>query len=407
MIVKKFSAKTEAKARELAIKELGDKTVIMNVKTMKSTGILKWFKSPTVEVTAAIEDEKDTYIPSPAAATMRRSVSATPTLSKILEDDDKMREDSNLGERIDNLQHFLEQQFKAEEKKKEMQRDAADTANSSASGLRTGDDTSSEALQVLHMISEKLLENEVDEAYVAQIMEEASKSIPANADLNTLLSNVYQRIILKFGQAHGIELTGRRPKVVFFVGPTGVGKTTTIAKIASRFKVEEGRSVALLTADTYRIAAADQLRIYADILNVPLSIIYSAEELGNAILEFMDYELILVDTAGFSHRNLPQKKDMQKLLDAIDGTYEKEVYLVLSATTKYKDLIEIVDAYGEMSDFKLIYTKLDETSLYGNLLNIRLRTGAGMSYITNGQNVPDDIEMFHAQRLVKQLLGGK
>ena len=140
MIVKKFSAKTEAKARELAIKELGDKTVIMNVKTMKSTGILKWFKSPTVEVTAAIEDEKDTYIPSPAAATMRRSVSATPTLSKILEDDDKMREDSNLGERIDNLQHFLEQQFKAEEKKKEMQRDAADTANSSASGLRTGDD---------------------------------------------------------------------------------------------------------------------------------------------------------------------------------------------------------------------------------------------------------------------------
>ena len=97
---------------------------------------------------------------------------------------------------------------------------------------------------------------------------------------------------------------------------------------------------------------------------------------------------------------------MKKLLDAIDGKYSKEIYLVLSATTKYKDLLEIVDVYHEITDYKFIFTKLDETTTYGNLLNIKLHTGAELSYMTIGQNVPDDIEIFDTQKIVKQLLGG-
>ena len=118
-----------------------------------------------------------------------------------------------------------------------------------------------------------------------------------------ILSSIYQKMILKFGQPQPIEITEQKPKVVFFIGPTGVGKTTTIAKIASRFKVEKGKKVTLYTADTYRIAAADQLRTYANILDTPLNIVYSSEELNEELAQATEYDLVLIDTAGFSHKN--------------------------------------------------------------------------------------------------------
>ena len=138
-----------------------------------------------------------------------------------------------------------------------------------------------------------------------------------------------------------------------------------------------------------------------------MSIVYSVEELDEAIKKFEDYDLIFVDTAGFSHKNEVQREDIKRLINGINPDFEKEVYLVLSATTKYNDLIEIVDIYREISDFKLIFTKLDETSTYGNILNVKMYTGADLSYVTNGQNVPDDIEVFDTQKIVKQLLGGR
>ena len=197
------------------------------------------------------------------------------------------------------------------------------------------------------------------------------------------------------------------PRVIFFIGPTGVGKTTTIAKIASRFRVDEKKKIVLLTADTYRIAAAEQLRTYANILEVPFRIIYSAEEMEKALQDFYAYDYILVDTAGHSHQNDSQKDNMIQFIHCLDDKAEKEVFLVLSATTKYKDLVSIADAYREMTEYKLIFTKLDETTTLGNLLNLKLHTGAPLSYVTCGQNVPDDIENFNPQKTVKQLLGGK
>ena len=186
-----------------------------------------------------------------------------------------------------------------------------------------------------------------------------------------------------------------------------MGKTTTLAKIASRYKVDRERRVAFLTADTYRIAATEQLRVYANILDAPMSIIYSAEEMNDAIEHLGEYDLIFVDTAGFSHRNDEQCADMKRLIEGLSEEYEKEVYLVLSATTKYKDLLEIADIYKEIADYKLIFTKLDETITYGNILNIKLYSGAKLSYMAMGQNVPDDIEVFNTQKIVKQLLGGR
>ena len=163
----------------------------------------------------------------------------------------------------------------------------------------------------------------------------------------------------------------------------------------------------LLTADTYRIAAAEQLRTYANILEIPFRVIYSTDEVEQALKDFNDYDYILIDTAGHSHQNENQKETMNGFIHSVDELAEKEVFLVLSATTKYRDLVNIADAYTKMTDYKLIFTKLDETTTLGNLLNLKLHTGAALSYVTCGQNVPDDIESFNPQKTVKLLLGGK
>ena len=197
------------------------------------------------------------------------------------------------------------------------------------------------------------------------------------------------------------------PKVIFFVGPTGVGKTTTIAKIASSFRVEHKKKVALLTADTYRIAAAEQLRTYANILEVPFRVVYTAKEIATAVEDFKEYDFILVDTTGHSPNNEAQCESMSDLIGSVETTATKEVFLVLSASTKYRDLMKIADTYKEIADYKLIFTKLDETSTLGNIYNLKLYTGATLSYVTCGQNVPDDIEYFNPQSTVKQLLGGR
>lgn len=264
-----------------------------------------------------------------------------------------------------------------------------------------------EGMKFLKMIYGIMLENEINEKYANVILEDIEKVVRGGSSVDYILSSIYQKMILKFGQPRPIEFGEKKPKVVFFIGPTGVGKTTTIAKVASKFKLDAGKKVALLSADTYRIAAAEQLKTYANILDTPFSIVYAPEELNQAIAQLADYDLILVDTAGFSHKNMEQKDDIKKLVNSLDKKYEKEVFLVVSATAKYKDLVNIADVYHDIADYKLIFTKLDETSAYGNLLNIRLYSGADLSYTTNGQNVPDDIELFHTQKIVKQLLGMK
>ena len=171
--------------------------------------------------------------------------------------------------------------------------------------------------------------------------------------------------------------------------------------------MEDKKKVALLTADTYRIAAAEQLRTYANILEVPFRIIYSAPEIEQAYEEFNSYDYILVDTAGHSHHNEEQKNNTNLIIHGVDDIAESEVYLVLSATTKYRDLVDIADTYKEMSDYRIIFTKLDETTALGNLLNLRLYTGCELSYVTYGQNVPDDIDKFNPQTTVKSILGGQ
>lgn len=418
MTINKYQGKTKEEAIEKAKQELGQNAVVLNVKEIKPKGMFKMFKESVYEVTMAVE-EKETFInplqgrnvqqkmPEGISLAADEQINLAKLQSQMPKEKQEpqqekvgqMRETRNeissegLERRLENLSNILEMQLSTEGSRKEEKTEAQKV--------------NPEGFQFVKMLYRTLLENDVNEKYVNQIMDEAEKVMRNGNSVDHILSNVYQKMILKFGQPDTIDLSGKKPRIIFFIGPTGVGKTTTLAKIASKYKVDKEKRVAFLTADTYRIAATEQLRIYANILDAPMSIIYSEDEMNAAIERVADYDLIFVDTAGFSHRNEAQCADMKKLISGLNSSYEKEVYLVLSATTKYRDLLEIADIYKEIADYKLIFTKLDETTTYGNILNIRLYSGANLSYMTNGQNVPDDIEEFDTQKIVKQLLGGR
>lgn len=413
MIIKKFQAKTENEAIENAKSELGNNVVIMNVRNVKRKGLLRFFGGTKVEVTVALEEESErTGYPSSVPKLGAQVESVTPPMTAIeqlaraqelamkqkqiaQENETAASTQGNniLEEKLDSLETLLKQKLETDEKEELKEEEELEEV--------------SEQIRFMKLLYNTMIDNEVDEKYANQIIEEAEKNTNPNMPFDYCLTNIYQKMILRFGQPRTITLSEHGPKVVFFVGPTGVGKTTTIAKVASKFCVEEKKKVALLTTDTYRIAAAEQLRTYANILEVPFRIIYSATEIENAYHEFENFDFIFVDTAGHSHHNEEQKENSKLMIHSLDEITMPDVFLVLSATTKYRDLISIADSYKEMTDYTLIFTKLDETTSLGNLLNLKLHTGARMSYVTCGQNVPEDIECFNPQTTVKQILGGK
>lgn len=423
MIIKKFTGKTEAEATEAAQKELGSGVVIMSVRQVKPKGLFASFRPKLTEVTVAMEEEsqRSSHIrrePAPAAAlpAAARRKPAVPAAPAS----DAAR---SIEEKLENLQSLLESQMQgrqvlpSEERQPGTERqdgpagearpgETAQSQREQAPETAEDVDQNDELTKFRKLIYDTMLENEVDGKYLAKVMEEIDKIQKPNMPFDYVLATIYQRMILKFGKTEEETEVTRRPRILTFIGPTGVGKTTTIAKIASRYVVEQKKQVALLTLDTYRIAAAEQLRTYANILMVPFRVVYTEDELATAIQDFQDYEYILVDTPGHSPQNREQLGNLKRLLAQMRQSAECCFYLVLSATTKYRDLIKIADSYRQIADYQLIFTKLDETEALGNLLNMRLYTDASIAYVTYGQNVPDDIEVFNPQSTVKKLLGG-
>lgn len=395
MIIKKFQANTEKDAIMLAKEELGKDAVIMNIKTISPKGIYKLFKKPVVEVTAALDENDNNYNKNERQPLTKKRI--FPDIIYDDEPEDKAGKESGssvktsaIEEKLDNLQNLLEKQIGHREvSEKEYNQNKPFNKN----------------LPFIQLMYNQLILNEVDEKYANQIIGEIEGILNKDASMDNILSGVYQKIVLKLGQPRVITPVENTPKFIFFIGPTGVGKTTTIAKLASKYKLEEKAKIAFITADTYRIAAVEQLRTYANILGVPIKVVYNEDELKDSRTEFADCDLIFVDTAGRSHKNKDHKDDLEKLINAIPKE-EREIYLVLSATTKYHDLIAITEVYSEIADYSLIFTKLDETNYVGNIFNIRMLTNAPLSYATFGQDVPDDIEKIDPQSIAKQLLRG-
>ena len=406
MIVKKFEASTETEAVMRAKEDLGAQAVVLNVKTIKQRGIFRLFRRDKVEITAALEEKEFVQ-----EINEKKPLLENKSKGKIdLMADEKIDiipSSDEIERKLDNLSEMLKRRMKENTEEKNMPEKSEDnTFNDETDDPRQR--AMNNNIKTLRLVYNKLIDNEVDEKYANSIVNEIESSLKKESNIDSILAGVYQKIILKLGEADTIKIGDKR-KAVFFMGPTGVGKTTTIAKIASKYKLNEHKKVAFITSDTYRIAAVEQLNTYANILDVPVRVVYTEEDMKNALDEFKDYDLVLVDTTGRSHKNKEQRANLINLYNSVnkeESDWESEVYLVLSVTTKYKDLISISKAYEKLGRYKLLFTKLDETGALGNILNIKLLTGAPLSYTTAGQNVPDDIEIINVQKLAKQLLGG-
>ena len=256
MIIKKFQAKTENDAVEAAKKELGSAVVIMNVRKVKRKGPFGFLLPQLTEVTVALEEESEQKVQSLRKNTDSQNGNAvkaekTAESRHVAEGElqgqknfERQLENSMIEEKLDSLHSLLEQQLKKPEEETE-----------EAPEEEIKED---EMSRFIKLVYNTMLDNEVDEKYANLIIDEMEKNNKPGTPFDHALADVYQKMILKFGNSQELTESQKGPKVVFFIGPTGVGKTTTIAKIAAEYQLDKKKKVALLTADTYRIAAAEQ-----------------------------------------------------------------------------------------------------------------------------------------------------
>ena len=255
-------------------------------------------------------------------------------------------------------------------------------------------------------VYQRLVDQELAEDLAQDIILRVNGELGSNGVTNVDLVRDYVRRHIQ----GLIEVTGPprlmtgATKSIFLIGPTGVGKTTTLAKLAANYSLVEHKRVALVTVDTFRIAAIPQLRTYADIIGVPLEVVYTPGDLADVLGRFGDRELVLIDTPGGSPRNTKQLEALKEYLDAVKV---KDAYLTVSSPTKYRDMVDIYNRFSVCQVDGLLFTKIDETDRFGPLVNLLHETRARLTYLTTGQNVPQDIELADSVKMAELLLSEK
>ena len=375
MHLKRFRAATMDDALRQVGEELGPEAVILHTKNIPRDRLKPFGKYLAVEVIAALDDDPPTRVSSPEFR--------VPSSKGQPETRNPKPETRNME--LEGLKRELEQ------------------VKGMVSGLFGRGHLPSNLPDALVQMYWSLLAQEVDEGvarrWVVSVQdrlgEQASSAPPS---LSTLLAEILaQEVIMARTPKAG---NGRR--VVALVGPTGVGKTTTIAKLAAGCHLREGKKVSLISTDTYRIAGAQQLKSYADLMGLPYCMAPLPADLKRALAGERDADVIFIDTVGRSARRKDQLEELAAYVRGYDGC---EVHLVLSATTKRTDLLQVIEGYKPLSFSSIIVTKIDETAALGPVLEATLAAAAPISYFTTGQEVPDDIEEAHALRLAWRLVG--
>lgn len=249
----------------------------------------------------------------------------------------------------------------------------------------------------------KLIDADVCEELAQELVERLRRESRGRVgDQHMLESRISQMIEADLFAAGPIAITPGQCRVVALVGPTGVGKTTTIAKLAANYRLKEKRRVGLITVDTYRIAAVEQLRTYANIIDLPMEVVSTPKEMREAVRQMSSMDLVLIDTAGRSPKD---EVRLQELRAFVSEASADEVHLVLSSVAASRTLEQTAERFSAVGTTAMILTKLDEASGLGNLLPVLRSSRLPLSYLTNGQNVPDDIEVANPPRLAKLILG--
>lgn len=392
MKIQKYQGKNEQEIMQKIKRELGPSAIILNVKTIKNNWFVRMFTKDKIEITAATDTDMLNAIPEDIPEIIPKMKEQSSPVSDIgLEE---------LRDKMTSMELLL---ASAAGKMESLYKESTNTKENLKTELETKSEKNKSKME--RLIYEHLVKQEVEEEVARALLRETD-DLGENPATQDIIRIVYNNISKTIGESSTIDEEPndvQGPQVIFFIGPTGVGKTTSIAKLTADFSLRKQKKVALITADTYRIAAIDQLRTYAEILSVPLKVVYSAEELQTGIEEFKDKEFIFVDTAGRSHKNDEHLGELENMLKMFP---QKKVYLVLSATTKFSDLISIVKRYTMFcDDYSIIVTKTDETASAGTILNLKYYTGKLLSYVSFGQNVPDDIEIINGSKYAKILLG--
>lgn len=248
-----------------------------------------------------------------------------------------------------------------------------------------------------------LMENEFEEECADLIIKNvetrlSSKDLDNFSLVDKAIKEEIEKILLK---KEIIKFDDDKIKIFVVVGPTGVGKTTTLAKIGAYLSLEEHKDIAFLTLDTYRLAAVEQLKKYAQVLNVPMKVIFMPEEINEGIMNYLNKDIILIDTAGRSPTDKVQMTELQEFVKS--SKFTMDIALVISSTTKYSDLAEIVEKFSAIKFNQLIVTKIDETISLGPVMSLVNKYKMPISYITNGQDVPDNFEIFNRKKMINLL----
>ncbi len=358
MQIKRFEAENMAAALRLVKQEFGSEAVILSARSLEKKGGVFWpVKRPGVEVTAA----NDTSYPE----TKKTSSSKIRKFENLA---NKNRLIGSLYGGIMALKNKPDKIFQNHAKE-------------------------------LTDLNQRMLSQDVEENIARKLTEEVNRiaspeKLLKDNELKLCLIRVFKEMGITAGP---VRIEPGKQKIVAFIGPTGVGKTTTIAKLAAIHAIKMKKQVALITLDNYRIGSIDQLKIYAKIIGIPIEVASTGKEFKECLNRLKDKDLILIDTAGMSQRNEYQFNELRVFFNKVRRV---ETHLLLSATTKEDDLIDILARFKVFRINKLLFTKLDESTSYGNMLNQLIRSKIPVSYFTNGQQIPEDIEIATLEKLV-------
>lgn len=372
MRIKRYVAEDMVKAMALIKQDMGNDAIILSTKTVKKGGFLGFFSRKMIEVTAA-SDLNNEY----------------------LTNADNTKIYDKKGKKNDGIEELKQEMYEIKKMISNFS-NPLDSVNCNKSfNLNT---------KALNRVYSSLINNGVQQKIAVELIEKTVENLKGSEikDEDMVKEAIKKEIANRIKENFFRTKNNSDKRTIAFIGPTGVGKTTSIAKLAARYSLYKNKKVGLITTDTYRVAAVEQLKTYSEIMGIPLQVVYTPYEMEESFLTYKDLDIILIDTAGMSSRNKMHLKELKNMLEAVPLT---DTFLVLSATTKEKDLIEIISNYSLIETNRLMFTKLDETSTYGCLLNAVCYTDNALSYVTTGQSVPEDIEEVNPDRLASLILG--
>ena len=369
-------------ALALVRRDLGPDAAVLHTRELRPRGLLRWMRgSRLIEVTASATVNVPSRLVPRRRAADSAGVAATTSTAGTESPKTASRLHDDMRGRLNELESLVENLCR-----------------------RTSHASRGELPDALFRLFTDLIDGDVNEELARELLERARKEASPDglAEPALLKSRVAQMIEQEIVVGGPIRITPGQRKLVALIGPTGVGKTTTIAKLAANYRLKDKQRVGLITVDTYRIAAVEQLRTYADIIDLPMEVVSTPREMRQAIVRLADLDLVLMDTAG---RSPADDVRLQELKSMLSEAKPNEVHLVLSSVAGAAGLCKTAERFSAVGVTSLVLTKLDEASCLGNLLPLLRTSKLPLSYLTDGQNVPEDIAPAVSRRLARLILG--